>query len=270
MKISIVTISFNQVKYIEETIKSIINQNYDDLEYIVVDAGSTDGSREIIEKYRNRISKIIYESDKGPADGLNKGFRNASGKILGFVNSDDVLFPYTLKKIDSAFINNPDVEVIYGDGIIIDENGNRIRRLFTDNFNLYQYLYGSVTFIQPSVFFKKEAFWDAGGFNIANKTCWDGELMLDFCIKEKRFLRIKGNLSGFRKHNKSFGSSKPGSKYRNDLEKTRERIFNKVKKRGIKWYDTIFFVFYRILKWLKNPTSFFYNIVRKISLNNFK
>ena len=80
-KISIVTISYNQVKYLEECIISVLNQNYENLEYIIVDAGSTDGSRELINSYKSSFSKIILEKDRGPADGLNKGFRMQLGKF---------------------------------------------------------------------------------------------------------------------------------------------------------------------------------------------
>ena len=84
MKFSIVTISYNQAQFLEQAIRSVIEQDYPDVEYIVVDPGSTDGSREIIERYRDRIDRIIFEPDKGPADGLNKGFAQATGDVFGF------------------------------------------------------------------------------------------------------------------------------------------------------------------------------------------
>ena len=93
MRISIVTISFNQVEYLEETILSVLNQSHSDFEYIVVDPGSIDGSREIIERYRDKISKIIFERDIGAADGLNNGFKYATGDILCYLNSDDTFLP---------------------------------------------------------------------------------------------------------------------------------------------------------------------------------
>ena len=90
-KISIVTVSFNSAQYIEDGILSILEQGYPALEYIIVDGGSTDGTREIIDKYRDRITKIIYEPDNGPAEALNKGFKLATGEIMGWLNSDDRL-----------------------------------------------------------------------------------------------------------------------------------------------------------------------------------
>ena len=93
MKLSIVTISFNQADYLEEAMVSILEQDYDDIEYIIVDAGSTDGSRDIIERYRDRIAVVVLEPDEGPADGLNKGFARASGDIYGYLNADDAFLP---------------------------------------------------------------------------------------------------------------------------------------------------------------------------------
>ena len=92
-RVSIVTISYNQAQFLERTILSVLDQDYPEIEYIVVDPGSTDGSREIIERYGSRISKVILRPDRGAADGLNSGFAEASGQILGFLNSDDTLLP---------------------------------------------------------------------------------------------------------------------------------------------------------------------------------
>ena len=101
-RVSIVTISFNQAAFLERAIRSVVEQNYPLVEYIVVDPGSTDGSRDIIEKYRSRISKIIYEKDSGPANGLNKGFEAASGEIFGYINADDAYLPGALSKAVAA------------------------------------------------------------------------------------------------------------------------------------------------------------------------
>ena len=92
MKISVVTISFNQAKYLRQCIDSVLNQNYQNIEYIIVDPGSTDGSRQIIESYGDRVIKI-FEKDAGPADGLNMGFSRATGDIFYFINSDDYVLP---------------------------------------------------------------------------------------------------------------------------------------------------------------------------------
>src|SRR5690349_13082517 len=115
MKFTLVTISYNQAPFLERTIRSVIDQKYDDLEYIVVDPGSTDGSREIIEHFRPYITKTIFEKDRGAADGLNKGFSHATGELYGFLNSDDVLLPGALKEASKFFDTNPDIDVVSGD-----------------------------------------------------------------------------------------------------------------------------------------------------------
>src|SRR5262252_9768046 len=118
-KVSIVTISFNQSEFLERAIRSVLEQDYPNLEYIVVDPGSTDGSREIIDRYRSRIAKIVLEPDSGPADGLNKGFAHTTGDILGFLNSDDILFPGAITSAVS-FLKSKDVDVVSGHATVID------------------------------------------------------------------------------------------------------------------------------------------------------
>ena len=93
MKVSVVTVSFNQARFLERAIRSVLGQDYDDIEYIVVDPGSTDGSRAIVERWRDRIDRIILEPDRGPPDGLNKGFAAATGEIFAYLNADDALLP---------------------------------------------------------------------------------------------------------------------------------------------------------------------------------
>ena len=102
MKFSIVTISFNQSVFIEKAILSVIGQDYPDIEYIVVDPGSTDGSRDIIEKYRTKIHKTIFEPDQGPGQGLNRGFAQASGEIYGYINADDYYEPDAFRHVADA------------------------------------------------------------------------------------------------------------------------------------------------------------------------
>ena len=108
-RVSIVTISFNQAEFLERTIESVLAQDYPEIEYIVVDPGSTDGSREIIDRYRSRISKVILRPDRGAADGLNHGFAEATGEIFGFLNSDDLLLPGAASKAAGFFDKHQDV-----------------------------------------------------------------------------------------------------------------------------------------------------------------
>ena len=200
MTLSIVTISYNQAEFLGQCIRSVVEQNYDDIEYIVVDAGSTDGSREIIEKYRDRISKIIFEPDDGPADGLNKGFEVATGDIYGFLNSDDVLETGAIASVARYFEDNPGVDVISGHSWIIDADSRPIRRFYSDRYSLWMAVHGASILSQASTFFRAEVFHRAGGFNAENFVAWDGELFVDMALAGARFSRVDEFLSKFRIH----------------------------------------------------------------------
>jgi glycosyltransferase involved in cell wall biosynthesis len=114
-KVTIVTPSFNQGKYLEETIRSVLSQDYPNIEYIVIDGGSTDNSVEVIRKYESQLAYWISEKDLGQADAINKGFRKSSGDFLGWINSDDVLYPSAVSSVMKVFSSYPNVDLVYGD-----------------------------------------------------------------------------------------------------------------------------------------------------------
>jgi glycosyltransferase involved in cell wall biosynthesis len=178
MKLSIVTISYNQRRFVEQAIRSVLDQDYDDFEYIVVDPGSTDGSREVVDKYRDRLTAIVFEPDGGPADGLNKGFARARGDLYGYLNADDYFLPGALRRVEQCF-RNCDCDVIIGNSLIVD-HANRVRRYhYSDRFNLVAYAYGHAQIMQASTFFKSSIFHAVGGFNPGNSSSWDGELLVE-------------------------------------------------------------------------------------------
>jgi glycosyltransferase involved in cell wall biosynthesis len=113
IKISIVTPSYNQGEFIERTILSVLNQTYKNIEYIVIDGGSTDNTMDILNKYRDKIDIIISEKDKGQSDAINKGFRLATGKLAGWLNSDDILYPDCVEKIVELYNTHPDGSIYY-------------------------------------------------------------------------------------------------------------------------------------------------------------
>jgi len=245
LKISIVTISFNQNSFIEECILSVLNQNYPDIEYIVVDPGSSDGSREIIDKYSDRISHIIYENDAGPADGLNKGFKIASGEIFGFLNSDDVLEPDAISKIVHQFVLNSSVDVISGHSWIIDETGKQIRRFYSDKFYLWMTPFDASILSQASTFFRSNVYRKVGGFNKYNHIAWDGELFVDMALNGARFYLVDEFLSRFRIHASAITGGGIGEKARIDYK---EQIFIKVYKKKFSLFWRLFGVLPRYLR----------------------
>lgn len=162
--ISIITPSFNQGRFIEETIKSILEQDYPNIEHIVVDGGSTDNTVEILKKYDGKI-KWISEKDKGQSDALNKGFGMAKGEILGWLNSDDMYLPGTISKIMNYFETHPDVGMVYGKTYFTDEFGVITDSFPTEPFNLKKLAW--FNFIaQSSAFYRKRVYFDSGGVDL--------------------------------------------------------------------------------------------------------
>lgn len=154
-KITIITPSYNQGAYIEETILSIINQEYPNLEYIVIDGGSKDQTVDIIKKYEHKITYWESEKDRGQSHAINKGFARATGDIVTWINSDDLLLPNALSAIASHFdSSSEEVGLIHGGTVLFNSKGSVRNELGTESPNLERYLSG-IVFSQPAAFFKK-------------------------------------------------------------------------------------------------------------------
>jgi len=259
MKISIVTISFNQSRYLRQCLTSIQSQDHPDLEHIVVDPGSTDGSREMVRDYGDRILKV-FEPDRGAADGLNKGFSHASGDILGYINSDDELMPSALSTVSAFFEANPDIDVVMGCGFLVDENGKRLRKLVSSKMSLPLYSWGAVAVFQQGAFFRREIFHKAGGFNIDNRTCWDGELYADLAIAGARFKAIPTALALFRMHSESItGSGRMAEQFRRDCR----RIVEKITHRPFSAWDRLLNLAGPKIKFFVNPSYLFQRFLER-------
>lgn len=175
--LSIVTISFNQGQYLRQCVDSVVSQKGKDVEYIVVDPGSTDGSREILQGYGDAIDHLVLEPDNGPADGLNKGFARATGEIGYFINSDDFLMPYAIDRMRQLWADTPDIDILLARAWMVDESGEPLRELVAESANLNALLSGDATVVQQGLSFQMSRFREVGGFNIENRTCWDFELL---------------------------------------------------------------------------------------------
>ncbi len=154
--VSIVTPSYNQALYLEQTIQSVLEQDYPRIEYIVVDGASTDDSFEIIKKYNDRLAYWISEKDSGQAEAINKGFGRAKGEILAWLNSDDYYLPNTISAVVKCFEENPDVVMVYGDMLAVDGDGQTINVLKYKQLSLEDLLCFQIIG-QPSVFFRRSA-----------------------------------------------------------------------------------------------------------------
>jgi glycosyltransferase involved in cell wall biosynthesis len=162
MKISIVTVSFNQHAYLRAAIESILRQGYPELEYIVVDPGSTDGSRDLIQSYSGQIAHIVFEPDRGAADGLNKGFSLATGEVFGFLNADDLLMPGSLQRIADVFRERPECDMAFGNGHIIDREGRTLKHVKARGFTVQRHFHSGSHWLQQSTFLRREAFVRSG------------------------------------------------------------------------------------------------------------
>ena len=127
-KISIVTVVYNNVQYIENCVRSVLDQNYPNLEYIIIDGGSIDGTVQVIEKYTDKLDYFISEKDRGQTHALNKGFAAATGDVFAWINADEQYLPGTLEKVGTAFMENPKLDFFYGNRIIINSNYEEIKR----------------------------------------------------------------------------------------------------------------------------------------------
>jgi glycosyltransferase involved in cell wall biosynthesis len=159
--VSIVTPSYNQAPYLEQTIQSVLEQDYPRIEYIVIDGGSNDNSVEIIKKYADRLAYWISEKDSGQAEAINKGFSWANGEILGWLNSDDYYLLNTVSVAVRCFEQNPEVVMLYGDMLAVDRDGKTINILKYPQLSLEDLLCFQIIG-QPSVFFRRSAFEKTG------------------------------------------------------------------------------------------------------------
>jgi glycosyltransferase involved in cell wall biosynthesis len=189
MKISIITVCYNSTKTIEKTIQSVLSQNYPDFEYIIIDGGSNDGTIDIINKYREKISQFISEPDQGISDAFNKGLRLANGEIIGILNSDDWYEPETLKVVASQLSENKKCDYLVGSQRYWDKNGgNYIVRPDKNYAKKIKYMMPRLN--HPSSFFRKNVYKSIGLFNLNYRYAMDYDLFLRAFLAHKEPLFV--------------------------------------------------------------------------------
>lgn len=182
MKISIITVCFNAHSTIEKTINSVLSQSYHNIEYIIIDGGSVDGTIAIIEKYRSRIHKFISESDNGMYDALNKGINFATGDIIGILNSDDYYCNKNILNLIAFNFNiNVQFDAVIGDVAFINKSNKIIRYCSAKNWNISKFKFGNIP-PHPSFYCRKSCFTKYGYYNNSFKIAGDFELFIRFFL----------------------------------------------------------------------------------------
>lgn len=227
MKLSIVTVSFNQAIYLPALFASIQGQMEPEDEHIVVDPGSLDGSRNIINGYAKsdgRI-KILFEPDDGPACGLNKGFGIATGEICSYLNADDFALPGSFRYAKTFFNRHPNCEILIGAVKIADAKGKlKLRGRVADWPTKIRLMGGVFQYFQQGTFFRRASFEGIGGFNVENRTCWDRELIVDMILAGSPVTVTSRPLGAFRIHSASITAKGPSERYWCDQARIHSKI----------------------------------------------
>ena len=184
LKISIITVSYNSSKTIKDTIESVLSQDYSNIEYIIIDGGSTDGTVDIIKKYADKISYFVSEPDKGIYDAMNKGIKAANGDIVGILNSDD-FYPnsYVISNVAKTFVNQA-CDAVYGDLVYVKENDtSKIARYWQSGEYSTSSIKNGWMLPHPTFFVKKEMYERYGYYNTDLKSAADYEMILKLLYK---------------------------------------------------------------------------------------
>ncbi len=210
-KISLVTPSYNQADFLEETIRSVLDQGYPSLEYVVIDGGSTDGSQDIIRKYESRLAYWVSERDGGQYDAINKGFSRTSGEIMAWLNSDDKLTPWALDVVADVFSSRGDIEWLTTlHQLVWDERGRAVACRSTNGYSRQGFLRGenltrpgvhTKGWIQQESTFWRRTLWNraCGRVDTSYRLAADFELWARF-FQHSELYGVSAPLGGFRMH----------------------------------------------------------------------
>ena len=183
--LSLVTCSYQQGRFIGSTLKSVLDQGYPALEYIVIDGGSKDESVSVIRNVEQQLAHWVSEPDKGQTDALAKGFARSTGEVMGWLCSDDLLLPGALDTVGRYFAAHPAVDWVYGDAIWIDGKGAPIRTKREMGWNRSVFLFDHNYLAQPSVFWRRRLYDAAGGLNREFNLAMDSDLWLRFARRSR-------------------------------------------------------------------------------------
>lgn len=198
--IAIVTPSFNQAAYVGATLESVLSQDYPHLEYVVQDAGSTDGTLDVLAGFNSRGAVVIVESDRGQSDALNRGFGRTSSEIMAYLNADDMYLPGTLHRIGRFFRDHPSVDVVYGNRLVIDSQAREVGRWILPRHDAT--VLAQIDYVPQETLFWRRELWDRCGSQIDEKATFamDWDLLLRFLAAGARFHHLPWLFGLFRVH----------------------------------------------------------------------
>lgn len=199
-RITIITPSYNQGQFLEATIKSVLDQNYPNLEFIIMDGGSTDNSKAIIEKYQDCLDHWESRKDEGQTHAINKGLARATGDLINWLNSDDLLMPGALELLATAHKARPDAEIFYGDYQAVDGAGSLIYSRRAAPYHPDALVWGRQLSSQPAVFFTKKLLKRLGPLDESLTFCMDTEFWIRAAQSRTTFIQIKSFLGITRVH----------------------------------------------------------------------
>jgi glycosyltransferase involved in cell wall biosynthesis len=222
--VSIVTPSYNQAAFLEETIRSVLEQDYEPIEYVVVDDGSTDESPEIIRRYEDRLAWWTRQENAGQVAALNRGFARTSGAFMGYLNSDDTLLPGAVSRMAEELERDPELLLVYGDALYTDERARQTGYLLSREFDVVEMVRRADNHVvQPSTLWRREA-WDRfGPLNADGWYFFDFEFFLRF--PPERVRRISEPLSTYRVHSEAKSTGAAASRLARDHARLAEKFF---------------------------------------------
>ncbi len=251
--LSIVTLSFNQAGYLRQALESVIAQKDGSVEFIVVDPGSTDGSLEIIAELSAGIDTVILDPDQGPADGLNKGFAAARGRIGYFINSDDFLVPGAVSALQQQWAVHSDIGLLLGRAWRVREDGTVERELLPTPNDRATLASGGATIVQQGFSFTMDAFRGVGGFNAANRSTWDYELLARFAAADIPFAVVDNRFGAFRLYSGGISGGALGDAHQRRFYADYQRIHAEILEAPIEGDVMEFLRGARVRKMLTHP-----------------
>lgn len=230
-RITLVTPSYRQAAYLERSMRSILDQDYPNLEYFVMDGGSQDGSVDIIRKFESRLARWQSQPDGGQAAAVREGLAGGSGDIMGWLNSDDLIFPGTLAYVADYFDRHPDVDVVYGHRIVIDPNDCETARWILPLHDS-EFLSWADFIPQECTFWRRRIYEKVGGIDPSFRFALDWDLFLRFQRAGAKMVRLPYFLGGFRIHPEQKNAVTIGSDGHREMKRIRDEALGELFQKG--------------------------------------